>query len=95
MALEETEEIEAAREIALSARVFLRVLEGAGEQAMAEIAQPSGKSATELNESLLWSWPGLTRPSIPKQGFHPRAMDARVKPGHDESNTTWRAACAS
>src|SRR5690242_18035073 len=34
------------------------------------------------------SWPGLTQPSISKKGFYPRAMDARVKPGHDEVSLT-------
>src|SRR5438270_10406779 len=39
----------------------------------------------KLTKFFLSSWPGLTRPSISFETFSRRAMDARVKPAHDDA----------
>ena len=53
------------------------------------LAQPRVSRSESVRACPFSSWPGLSRPSTPLRGTDVEVVDARVKPGHDESKTRY------
>ena len=66
------------------------VLRGALRLRAAEGGKERGESGLTFSALLITSWPGLSRPSTFFRSHANQDVDARAKPGHDESATARR-----